>query len=174
VIDARLIAWLEGKKVRFCVIGGVALAAHGFARYTADVDLLTMEAAVLEPGFWSGTVTPEIHIGDADDPLAGLVRWPGEPEHDLLVGRGYAMQLAVDTATSSSALGCPVATPLALVLLKLEAGGPQDRSDILSLVEAQRTLARASWLAEISQHLPRLSAEARACWERVEADLPRA
>jgi len=174
VIDARLIAWLEGKKVRFCVIGGVALAVHGFARYTADVDLLTMETAVLDPAFWSGTVATEIRVGDADDPLAGLVRWPGEPEHDLLVGRGYAMQLAVDTAASSSALGCPVATPLALVLLKLEAGGPQDRSDILSLVEAQRVLGRAAWLAEVPSHLPCLSAEARACWERVEADLRKA
>ena len=160
--------------MRFCLIGGVALAVHGFARYTADVDLLTMEGAVLDPGFWSGTATPEIRFGDVDDPLAGLVRWPGEPEHDLLVGRGYAMQLAVDSAASSSDLGCPVATPLALVLLKLEAGGPQDRSDILSLAEAQRVLGSVSWLAEIPRHLPHVSVEARACWERVEPDLRKA
>lgn len=171
MVDAGVIALLERLGVRFCVIGGVALGVHGFARYTADVDLLTMDGRVLAEGFWTGGAVPEIRRGDADDPLAGLVRWQVDPVHDLLVGRGYAMQLAADSATPEATLGCPVATPLALLLLKLEAGGPQDRNDILALADAQRTLGTADWLGEIVTHLPRLSTPARATWERVRADL---
>jgi hypothetical protein len=171
VVDASVVALLDRLGVRFSLIGGVALGAHGFARYTADVDLLTMDGRVLAEEFWTGSTLPEIHRGDPDDPLAGLVRWDLDPTHDLLVGRGHAMQLAVDSAAADATLGCRVATPLALVLLKLEAGGPQDRNDILSLVDAQRTLGSAAWLSEVASHLGRLSAPARAAWERVRGDL---
>ncbi len=171
MIDARLVQHLDAAGIRFCVIGGIALAVHGIARYTADVDLLTMDRRVLEPGFWAGTPVGDVSRADLDAPLAGLVRWPGPPPHDLLVGRGHAMQLAVDTAEPNAALGCRVATALAFLLLKLEAGGPQDRWDVVSLVQAQRALGRHAWLVEIPAHLPRLSPEARACWARLERDL---
>ena len=167
MIDRRLVDHLAAHRVRFCVIGGVALAVHGVARYTVDVDLLTMDRAVLRPGFWQGQPVGEIRRGAPDDPIAGLVRWPWPPPHDLLVGRGHAAQLAVDTAETSDTLGCAVATPLALTLLKLEAGGPQDCWDVVSLIQAHRALGRAGWVDEVSAHLPRLSADARACWSRV-------
>jgi len=173
VVDPTLVAYLDTRGVRFCVIGGVALAVHGFARYTADVDLLTMDATVLAADFWSGSAVTEIRRGEGDDPLAGLVRWSSEPPHDLLVGRGHAMRFAVDTAAENTTVGARVATPLGLVLLKLEAGGPQDRNDILALVQARQALAGAGWLADVPAHLPHLSAEARACWARVEPDLVR-
>jgi hypothetical protein len=54
VLDRRLLDLLEHHGVPFCVIGGVALAVHGHARYTADVDLLTMDRRVLDPAFWAG------------------------------------------------------------------------------------------------------------------------
>jgi hypothetical protein len=169
VIDERLAALLDARSVRFCVIGATAMAARGWARYTADVDLLTMDRRVLEPEFWpDATEIPEIHAGDADDPLAGVVRWPGDPPHDLIVGRGYAMQLAVDTAEPVAALGCRVATPLSIVLLKLEAGGPQDRYDILSFVAARRAIDGAPWLDQLAPHTARSSASARACWVELE------
>lgn len=169
MIDRRLVDHLAARRVRCCVIGGVALAVHGVARYTVDVDLLTMDLAVLRSAFWRGQPVAEIRRGDPDDPIAGLVRWPGPPPHDLLVGRGHAAQLAVDTAETSDALGCAVATPLALALLKLEAGGPQDCWDVVSLIQAHRALGRAGWVDEVPAHLPRLSAEARACWTRIAA-----
>lgn len=167
MIDRELVRHLSSHHVRFCVIGGVALAVHGVARYTADVDLVTMDRVVLDAGFWHGTPAGEIRRGDADDPIGGLVRWPGPPPHDLLVGRGHAAQLAVDTAVPSDPLGCSVATPLALTLLKLEAGGPQDCWDVVSLIQAHRALGCAAWVDEVAAHLPRLSAEARASWARV-------
>jgi hypothetical protein len=171
VLDAAVLQHLEVSGVEYCVIGGIALAAHGYGRYTADVDLLTMDARVLRSDFWPAPLVAEIRVADADDPLGGLVRCTSSPPHDVLVGRGYAMQLAVATARRHAELGAPVATPLALLLLKLEAGGPQDRHDIVALVEAQRALGTEDWLREIERHLPHLSDAARACWQRVAADL---
>jgi hypothetical protein len=174
VLDRQLLDLLEHHGVPFCVIGGVALAVHGHARYTADVDLLTMDRRVLDPAFWSGApCAVEVRVGDADDPLAGLVRWPSSPPHDLIVGRGHAMSLAVESAVRDATLGAPAATAIALVLLKLEAGGPQDLNDILALAGAEAVLGRAGWREAVEQHLPRLSEPARAAWQRVAADLPR-
>jgi hypothetical protein len=56
VLDRRLVARLEDGGVRFCVIGGLALAAHGYARYTADVALLTMDRRVLDATLWGDAV----------------------------------------------------------------------------------------------------------------------
>ncbi|MFO0984392.1 MAG: hypothetical protein U1E76_22150 [Planctomycetota bacterium] len=167
MIDRQLLEHLRQRGVRYCLIGASALAAHGWARFTADVDLLTMDDVVLDPRFWSGFRTPEIRRGDADDPLAGLVRFAGDCDHDVIVGRGGAMAFAVHGAVPSPALGCPVATPLALLLLKLEAGGPQDRSDIIGLVQAQRVLNGALWLAQVDQHLELLSTGARRIWQEL-------
>lgn len=155
------------------MIGGIALAAHGYARYTAAVDLLTMDRRVPDAGFWSDTGREvESRTGDADDPLGGVVRWPSTPPHDLLVGRGHAMQLAVDTAVRDEILAAPVATALALVLLNLEAGAPHDRNDIVALAEAQKALGTYDWCAAVTPHLPRLTEAARTAWERVAPDLP--
>lgn len=171
MLDVRLARLLDERGVRFCVIGAVAMAAHGWARYTADLDLLTMDGRVLDAAFWSGIAVPEIEVGEPQDPLAGLVRWTAEPAHDLLVGRGYAMQLAVDSAQPHARLGCRVATPLATVLLKLEAGGPQDLLDILTFVEARRALDGAPFLEEAASHVAQLDADARATWSCLERNL---
>lgn len=174
MLDRTLVVRLEERGVRFCVIGGLALAAHGYARYTAAVDLLTMDRRVLDVTFWGDAAgLVEIRTADADDPLGGVVRWPATPPHDLLLGRGYAMQLAVDTALRDDVLDAPVATALSLVLLKLEAGGPHDRNDIVALAEAQAALGTFDWRDAVAAHLPRLSSSARAAWERVAPDLPR-
>ncbi len=175
MLDRPLLDLLDQRHVAYCVIGGVALAAHGHARYTADVDLLTMDRRVLSAEFWAGARhAVEIRTGDADDPLAGLVRWPASPPHDLVVGRGHAMSVAVATAAHDTTLGAPVASAAALVLLKLEAGGPQDLNDILSLAQATQVLGhRVDWHAAIGQHLARLSEPARVAWRRVADDLDR-
>ena len=58
---------LDGSGVAWCLIGGGALAAHGYPRFTVDVDLLTMDGRVLEPRFWEGSQSPEIRVGEWDD-----------------------------------------------------------------------------------------------------------
>lgn len=153
------------------MIGGSALAVHGYARFTADVDLLTMDDRVLDRSFWGGSDLPEIRKGDWDDPLRGVVRFYSEPGLDLIVGAGHAMRFAVETAELNSVLGWRVATPLGMILLKLEAGGPMDRSDIMGLVDTRRQLGSVEWLRQIGIHLPRMSDEARNCFATLEPHL---
>ena len=171
MLDRDLIAWLESKSVRFCAIGAFAMAAHGWARYSADIDLLTLETRALDADFWPAGRNPEIRTGDVDDPLAGLVRLSGVLPHDLIVGRGPVMRFAVDTASRVGAVGCSVASPVALVLLKLEAGGAQDLYDIAAFVAALRMLDGAPWLADVDTELDRLGAPARLRWETMRRQL---
>jgi hypothetical protein len=170
-IRAELRARLDRSAVSWCMIGGSALAVHGYARFTADIDLLTMDSRVLDRTFWEGAELPEIRKGDWDDPLRGVVRFHSEPGIDVIVGVGHAMRFAVESAETMAALGWRVATPLGMVLLKLEAGGPMDRSDIVGLVDARRQLGSVEWLGQIAQHLPRMSEDARACFASLEPHL---
>lgn len=166
MIDVAVVTRLDGERVPFCLIGAMALAARGYARFTSDVDLLTLDDRVLHARFWSG-LPATIRRGDFDDPFEGVVAFESEPPCELLVGRGHAMRFAVETAEPHPALPCRVASALALVLLKLEAASFQDRADVVELVRAQRALNGAPWLAELPPHLPRLSAHARAAWTSV-------
>ena len=173
MIDRELLDHLDRRRVRWCVIGGLALAAHGYARHTSDIDLLTMETRVLGDPFWKGLAhAVEIHAGDSDEPLAGRVRWISAPPHELFVGRGFAMQLAVDSAAYDPILAAPVATPAALMLLKLEHGAPHDVSDVRALAAVQTVLGRPDWRPIVEQHVDRLSHAARDTWRRVERELP--
>ena len=74
MLDSRLISYLERQQIPFCLIGGLALAAWGVARYTADADLLTLDSRILDTALWSdwGTISPRITKGDAADILALL------------------------------------------------------------------------------------------------------
>jgi hypothetical protein len=174
-LDPQVLGRLEERRISFCLIGAAALSANGFARYTADVDLLTLDTRVLVMSFWEGLVrTPEVRKGGEDDPLQGVVRWSGDLPLDLIVGRGHAARLAVDTAVVLPTFPALVATPLALTLLKLEAGSPQDRADILSLASVQRELNGAAWLAEVPLHLDQLSQAAREVWQAMQIDLANA
>ncbi len=174
-LDPRVVGRLEHEGVAFCLIGAAALSANGFARYTADLDLLTLDPRVLDRSFWDGLpLAPELRKGGEDDPLRGVARFEGEVPLDLIVGKGHAPRVAVGTAVPSSTFACRVAPPLALTLLKREAGSPPDRADLLSLVAVQRELGSAAWLAEVPGHVAHLSAAARAAWGDLQVDLERA
>ncbi len=103
--------------------------------------------------------------------LAGLVRRPGTVEHDLFVGRGYAARFAVETAVRLPGIALPVATPLALVLLKLVAGGIHDRLDILELVRARRLVDGAPWAVDLPAHVAKLSPTAQTVYASLRSDL---
>jgi hypothetical protein len=171
-IDTAVIHHLEQRRVEHCLIGAVALAVHGAARYTADIDLLTLNDDVLSRRFWEGMEGMQIKAGDPTDPVRGVVRWKAKVAHDLFVGRGYAGRFALDTSVPMPDIPCRVASPLGLVLLKLEAGGAQDRYDVISLIDARRALDGAPWLEELSRHLPKLSRDAREIWSELKITLP--
>ena len=169
MLDPRLVAFLDQRRVGFCLIGGLALSAWGVARYTADADLLTLDPGVLEASFWAAWTgdSPRIVPGEAEDPLGGVLRFPGPPPQDLILGKGKAAQVAVAGAVRHPSLPCPVATPAGLIVLKLEAGGPQDGADILALLANATSLGLPGLVQEIRDLLPGLSREARAYWERI-------
>jgi len=141
VIDQQVVAALDSASVRFCLIGAQALAVLGLPRFTADIDFLTMDARVLVRSFWGeelGARIVRLARGDDDDPLGGIVRFGSPRAVDVIVGRGRLMREAVDTAALDVDLGVRVPSPLHLALLKLDAGGLQDITDIHRLIEIRR------------------------------------
>ena len=166
-------AVLDRLGARFALIGAAALAVHGVARSTFDLDLLTTDPAVLDPSLWAGlseedSVVVSVRKGDADDPLAGLVRIEAQGERaiDVVVGRSGWQTEAVAAAQMVDVAGMtvPVVGPADLVLLKLYAGGAQDLWDIEQLL----AVADRPWLvAEVNRRLDPLPPDARRAWARV-------
>lgn len=70
MIRPTVAGFLAGKRIPHAVIGAVALAVHGAPRYSADVDVLVLDPAVLDLSFWAGhSAQPRsIRRGDGDDP----------------------------------------------------------------------------------------------------------
>jgi hypothetical protein len=171
MVDRRLIARLDAARVSFCLIGDRAMVVHGCVPRDGDVELLTVDDAVLRPLLWEGGPTPAVSLGDAADHVLGRLRFEGTPAHELIVGRGHAHVFAVDTARPHAEIGCRVATPLALVLLALDRGGPGSRAEIIELIRAQEQRLDRPWRPAVRDHLAHLPPAARTSWHHVELDL---
>ncbi|MGH9203348.1 MAG: hypothetical protein ACRD2A_19140 [Vicinamibacterales bacterium] len=158
-LDDRVAAILADGGVPHALIGAAALAAAGVARSTLDVDFLTTDARVLEPSFWNALRSAGAHVdirrGDADDPLAGVMRasMPDERPVDLIVGRYEWQRRAIDRARALPT-GLRVVQPRDVVLLKLYAGGTQDVWDIQQLLDAVDHVALISQVDEDVRDLP--------------------
>lgn len=168
LLEPLLLDWLLAKSTHFCLVGSAALAVYGYVRETDDVDLMTMESSVLRSSYWAGYPSPpRITLPDDDDPLGGVVWLNTNPACQIIVGRGSAMRFAVESAVNMPGIPCPVVSQVGLVLLKLEAGGPIDRSDIQGLVDAQKSLANDAWLAGVDEQLEKMSAAAQQTWAQL-------
>ncbi|MBK9515747.1 MAG: hypothetical protein IPO09_00060 [Anaeromyxobacter sp.] len=165
---------LSGRGVRHALIGAGALAVHGVSRSTFDLDLLVTDQAVLQAAFWAELAAAgaavETHLGDHDDPLAGVVRLAraGTRSVDVVVGRHawQGEQLSRARSLTVGAAAIPVVTPADLVLLKLFAGGPQDAWDVEQLLAVA---GHPDLAANVEAMLPRLPAAATALWRRITA-----
>ena len=75
------------------MIGAAAMVVQGVSRSTRDLDLFPLARECLEAAFWNAlratSVEARVRKGDADDPLAGVVRVTAGGEHplDVVVGR---------------------------------------------------------------------------------------
>lgn len=169
---SKVAAHLAVRRVPFAAVGGVALAVRGVARSTFDVDLLTMDAAVLAEAFWAvverDNTAIEVRRGDADDPLRGLVRLSARDERpvDLVVGRGAWQDGVVKRAETFPLLDVlvPVVRASDLVLLKLHAGGTQDLWDVKQLLEADR---EGEIDREVRSRLAEVPRGAAIAWKRI-------
>lgn len=163
----RVVAHLEGRGVATALIGGGALAVHGIARTTEDLDLLVLDVVVLDEGFWDSpreSMKVEIRRGDGDDPLAGVVRCAdGETAVDVVVGKGAWMKdvLARRIRLTLEGSSCPVVDAADLVLLKLDAGGPQDILDVRLLLAHDGARLRA----EVERRMAGLPHGITTLWE---------
>lgn len=165
----RVLAALEEARVPCALIGAAALAVHGISRSTLDLDLLVTDTRVLDPAFWpaiqaNGAVV-EIRAGDAADPLAGVVRCraSGQRDVDVVVGRHAWQTELLQRAQPMPRRGraLPTARAEDLILLKLYAGGSQDRWDIEQLLDAPD---RDRLVASVDARLPSLPPSAQRMW----------
>ena len=168
----RVAVQLAQRRVPFAVIGAAALAVHGVSRGTRDLDLFTLARECLDSATWAPLEASGVHVrarrGDADDPLAGVVRFtvPGEGPVDLVVGKSAWQAAIPDRARPAFVAGVrlPVARASDIVLLKLYGGGPQDAWDIEQLLAAGD---RASLIAEVEAAVATLPTESRELWSRI-------
>jgi hypothetical protein len=135
-------AVLEQAGIPHALVGAAALAVHGVSRSTVDQDLLVTDRRALNPDMWRGLpgVSVDVRRGDSDDPLAGVIRFTasGQRDVDIIVGR-HAWQSSMLARAQRVPLGertIPVVGVADLILLKLYAGGVQDRWDIAQLLAA--------------------------------------
>ena len=162
-------AALRAARIDSALIGAAALAVHGVSRSTADQDLLVTDPRVLTAALWAGLAASarcDIRRGDADDPLAGVVRITRENERDVdvIVGRDAWQRDTIDRAVPFGERGVRVVTTADLVLLKLFAGGSQDRWDIEQVLALDTGTATRE---DVERRLPALPARCREMWDRV-------
>lgn len=160
----RVGGFLSERAIGHALIGAAALAVHGVSRSTLDQDLLVLDGQVLEAQFWtplSDAAAVDVRPGDAEDPLAGVVRIEerGERTVDVVVGRSTWQHDVLRRATAIGDGPLRVVEAADLVLLKLYAGGSQDRWDIDRLLALDTGAATARVVDERVAALPPRSRE---------------
>lgn len=135
---------LESRGVEALVIGAVALAAHGYVRFTEDLDLGVNTDLVtltqVADGLRTAGYDVELREPDGQDPLGGLVDVRGPFGLVQIVNYGGRFPAvidgglaAADTVIRSGSRLRIVPLPH-LVALKLYAGGTKSRADIVELL----------------------------------------
>ena len=157
----------------FCVVGGHALAARGYPRFTIDIDLLTTDTRGLDRALWQpledSGATIEVRRGDDDDPLAGVVHvlLADDTDIDVVVGRWKWEADVVERAEPlllAAGVTLPVATVGDLVLLKLAAGGTLDLRDVAALLQIGD---RDALVREVDARIGEVHPEIRAVWRQL-------
>lgn len=137
--------------IPFALIGGLAVSAWGVVRATQDIDLLAdstpsplRDRALrdnLQKFFVEGDCSAEWRVGEADDPIPLLLRLellrPARTvAADILWAHKRWQQEALSRKITIKISGLElfVLHPEDLILMKLEAGGPQDLLDVEALL----------------------------------------
>lgn len=166
---AQVVGRIRAQGADVVLIGAAAMAGHGAARSTGDVDLLCVDRRVLRSSAWppSEELSADVRFGDVDDPLDGVVRarvGRGRPVDVIFLFRPWAEGILARAAARPrvSLQGVPLAVPdvADLILLKLYAGGPRDLADIRALLAA----ADATAVEEVEGRLADLPQGARDAW----------
>jgi hypothetical protein len=117
---------LDVQGIAHALIGAAALAAHGIARSTLDLDLLVTDARASSPTCGrpcADGALVDVRRGDASDALGGIARIEAEEDRpvDVVLGK-WAWQARALQRAEHIVGGPPVVAARDLVLLKLYAG----------------------------------------------------
>ena len=135
---------LESRGVGAVVIGAVALAAHGYVRFTEDLDLgvntdLGTLSRVAEALRTAGFEV-QVREPDGEDPLGGVVDVRGPFGLVQIVNYGGRFPAVIDGGLAAADTVIRPGSRLRivplphLVALKLYAGGTKSRADIVELL----------------------------------------
>jgi sugar/nucleoside kinase (ribokinase family) len=155
-VAQAIVASLRETGTASAVIGAIALAFHGYARATQDVDLAThvdprtvlrdIARTLQQQGYTTRLILP-----DVEDPLGGVLTVTGDDFDAVQVVNFYNPWAAANNPGESSIQAAaasipgydlPVVDVPHLVALKLYAGGPRNQSDVLELIERNRDVDR--------------------------------
>ena len=135
---------LESRGVGAVVIGAVALAAHGYVRFTEDLDLgVNTDLGTLNKvaeALRTAGFEVELREPDGQDPLGGVVDVRGPFGLVQIVNYGGRFPAVVDGGIAAADTVIRPGSRLRivplphLVALKLYAGGTKSRADILELL----------------------------------------
>lgn len=145
---------LESQGVGALVIGAVALAAHGYVRFTEDLDLgvntdLKTLGRVAE-SLRSAGFDVELREPDGQDPLGGVVDVRGPFGLVQIVNFGGRFPAVIENGIAAADTVIRPGSRLRivplpqLVALKLYAGGTKSRADIVELLSRNPDADRAA------------------------------
>jgi hypothetical protein len=154
------------------LIGGHALAARGYPRFTIDVDLLTSDGRVLDNSTWVALeregAAIDIRRGDAEDPLAGVVHilLSDGTDIDLVVAKWKWESDVIERAESISVAGVSIRVPRTgdLILLKLAAGGFIDLQDAAALLSLSD---RETVIRDVEVYIDAVRPDVRPLWSHL-------
>jgi hypothetical protein len=140
-----VVALLREQKAQYAVIGALAASVHGAVRASMDADVVLsvgiQQAKSLERTFSAAGFITELTMGDAEDPIPGLLRLRDLHDNrvDLLIGlRGLepnAFSRALDVPFQGEVLRFIGREDF--IAMKVFAGGPMD------LIDAARAISAA-------------------------------
>ncbi|OIP91968.1 MAG: hypothetical protein AUK55_10235 [Syntrophobacteraceae bacterium CG2_30_61_12] len=143
-----LVRRLNELEIRYAVVGGIALAFHGKARFTRDLDLLVRHedfdplAMALSRLGYEETAEPWV-LPDTPLTLHRFLKVDGEDELmvDILVAADADHHRVIGNADlADSEVGpVPIATRIDLIRMKRSRNSAQDRVDISALEENDKT-----------------------------------
>jgi len=159
-------AVLQGEKVEFVLLGGLAVNVWGVPRTTHDVDFEVQLprpelARLLEAFRREGFTVPEAHArGFVDDvagnPLVKLLWWAGDKavDVDLFLVEGPFLRQVFERRVPTEVLGkpCSVASAADVILLKLLSWRDRDRVDIENILLVQG-VPDAAYLSDWARRL---------------------
>ena len=141
----RLATLLREHGVNAVVIGAAALAAHGYVRFTEDIDLGVsvpvadlkgLAMAIRKAGFDAVLREP-----DGDDPLGGVIDVSGSFGIVQIVNFGERFPAVIESAVADATVPMREGAVLRiaplehLIALKLYAGGRRSEADVIELLK---------------------------------------